>query len=242
MRCHKAKDYISQEMDEHLPPDVTVNLSEHLDSCADCRQFRDDLLLSRRAMSATAPELPENFEWKLQLKLNQTLQRTAGETAYPWAEPDRDNWRWFRNFGAAAAMGMAAVLALAVFFGPDNIPGDPVQALSGETSTGVAQSTSGGAGNTDRLPLLIDQSRRSGLYGAGSQHPVSTGGFSRSNGSRFFDRGWSGHNTNDLDTIQQLRIQNSQLSRDLFQQQQMINGMRARLDTIDVNALDLELE
>ncbi|MCK9995830.1 MAG: zf-HC2 domain-containing protein [Candidatus Krumholzibacteria bacterium] len=242
MRCHKAKDYISQEMDEHLPPDVTVNLTEHLDSCADCRRFRADLLLGRRAMSATTPELPENFEWKLQLKLNQTLQRTAGETAYPWAEPAPDNWRWFRNFGAAAAMGMAAVLALAVFLGPDNVPGESGQALSGGTSSGVVRSISGGAGNTDRLPLFVDQSRRGGFYGVGSQHPVSAGGFSQSSGSRFFDRGWSGHNTNDLRTIQRLRIQNSQLNRDLFQQQQMIQGMRGQLDTVDTNALELELE
>ncbi len=242
MRCHKAKGYISQEMDEHLPPDVTVNLTEHLDSCADCRRFRDDLLLGRRAMSATTPELPENFEWKLQLKLNQMLQRTAGETAYPWAEPDPDNWRWFRNFGAAAAMGMAAVLALALFLGPEGVPGDPGQDLSGGTSAGLVQTTPGGAGSTDRLPLIIDQSRRGGLYGAGSQHPVSSGGLSPSSGSRLFDRGWSTHNNNDLRTIRQLRIQNSQLNRDLFQQQQIIQGMRARLDTINVNALDLELE
>jgi hypothetical protein len=46
----------------------------------------------------------------------------------------------------------------------------------------------------------------------------------------------------DLRTIQRLRIQNGQLNRDLFRQQQMIRGMRAQLDTIDTNALDLEQE
>ena len=154
MRCHKAKGYISQEMDEHLPPDVTVNLTGHLDSCTDCRQFREDLLLGRRAMSATAPELPDNFEWKLQLKLNQTLQRTAGETAFPWTETDQDKWRWARNFGAAAAIGMAAVLALAVFIGPENDPEQAGQAVSGGETSGVVQSTSTGAGTPTGFPCL----------------------------------------------------------------------------------------
>ncbi len=242
MRCHKVKDYISQEMDEHLPPDVTVDLTEHLDSCAECREFRDDLLLGRRVMSATAPVLPDNFEWKLQLKLNQTLQRTAGETAYPWTETDQDKWRWVRNFGAAAAVGMAAVLALAVFIGPENGPGDAVQAVSREGSSGEVQTTSAGAGNSDRLPLFVDRSRRGGLYGSGMQRPVAAGGSSISRTGGLFDRGWSGHDLEDLRTIQRLRIQNGQLNRDLFRQQQTIRGMRAQLDTIDTNALDLEQE
>ncbi len=243
MRCHKARDYISQEMDEHLPPDVTVDLTNHLDSCADCREYREDLLLGRRAMSATSPELPENFEWKLQLRLNQTLQRTAGETAYPWAETDQDKWHWFRNFGAAAAMGMAAVLALAVFIGPVDDSREAGQAVSGGGSSGVVSSTPRGAGDSDRLPLFVDQSRRGGLYGPGMQRPVAAGGSSKSSGVGLFDHGWSGHDMEDLRTIQRLRIQNKQLvNRMLFQQQQMIRSMGAQLDTIDTNALDLEQE
>ncbi len=242
MRCHKARDFISQEMDEHLPPDVTVNLTEHLDSCADCLQFRDDLQLGRRAMSATAPELPDNFEWKLQLKLNQTLQRTAGETAYPWGEPDHDSWRWFRNFGTAAAMGMAAVLALAMFLGPADHSGDAGLAVNDGTPAGVVQSTTGGAGSPDRLPLFVDQSRGGGLYSVGSQRPVSAAGSQRSGGGGLFERGWSGHNGEDLRTIERLKIQNGLLNRDLYLQQKLIQGMRAQLDTIDTNALDLEQE
>jgi len=193
-------------------------------------------------MSATTPELPDNFEWKLQLKLNQTLQRTAGETAFPWTETDQDKWRWVRNFGAAAAIGMAAVLALAVFIGPENGPGQAGQAVSRGASLGVVESTSTGAGNSDRLPLFVDRSRRGGLYGSGMQRPVASGGSSSSRTGGLFDRGWSGHDMEDLRTIQRLRIQNGQLNRDLFRQQQMIRGMRAQLDTIDANALDLEQE
>ena len=241
MRCHKAQDYISQKMDEHLPPDVTVNLTEHLDACSQCREHRDDLLLGRRAMSATTPELPDNFEWKLQLKLNQTLQHTAGETAYPWTETDSDKWRWFRNFGAAAAVGMAAVLALAMFVGPAGGPRDTGPDGQDFVPAGVVDATQSAAGRSDRLPLFTGQAPRGGLYSPSVQRSVSAGGVVRSSGG-LLDRGWAGHDIEDLRTIQRLRLQNNQLNRVLFQQQQVIRGMRAHLDTIDTNALDLEQE
>ena len=240
MRCNKARDYISQEMDEHLPPDVTVDLAEHLDSCADCLEYREDLLFGRRAMNATVPDLPDNFDWKLQLKLNRTLQHTAGETAYPWAESDQDKWRWFRNFGAAAAVGMAAVLALAMFIGPTDAIREEGPAVSGGASSGVVNSTAGGVGSSDRLPLFLNQSRRGGLYGPGIQRPVAAGVSSRPSSGGVLDRGWSGHEMEDLHTIQRLRNQNTQMNRLLFKQQQVIRGMRAQLDTIDTSALDLE--
>ena len=239
MRCHKAQDYISQEMDEHLPPDVTVNLTEHLDACSHCREYRDDLLLGRRAMSATTPELPDNFEWKLQLKLNQTLQHTVGETAFPWAETEQDKGRWFRNFGAAAAVGMAAVLALAMFVGPANAPRETGPDGGGVTPIGVVDATQSGAGGADRLPLFTGQPTRGGLSSSGIQRSVSAGGSARPAGG-LLDRGWAGHDMEDLRTIQRLRLQNNQLNTVLFQQQQVIRGMRAHLDTTDTNALDLE--
>jgi hypothetical protein len=163
----------------------------------------------------------------------------AGETAYPWAETDQDKWRWFRNFGAAAAMGMAAVLALAVFIGPEYSSREAGPAVPGVSSSVV---TPGGAGSSDRLPLFVNQSRRGGLYGSGVQRPVAGGGTSRFSSGGLIDRGWSGHDMEDLRTIQHLRIQNTQLNRVLFQQQQVIRGMRAQLDTIDTNALDLQQE
>lgn len=239
MRCHKAKEFISQEMDELLPPDATVDLTSHLDSCADCREYREDLLLGVRAIHATAPELPENFEWKLQLRLNQALQQAAGDTAYPWAESDPDKWRWFRNFGAAAAVGMAAVLALAMFLGPVGEFNESDRGGVGSATSGVVSAEQGTATGSDRLPLFTRQSRRGGLYGPGIQQSVSTGGGTQS-GTGIFDRGWAGHDVEDLRTIQRLRIQNSQLNQRLYIQQQTIHGMRAHLDTVDSNALEME--
>lgn len=239
MRCQKIREYISQEMDELLPPDVTGDLTSHLDSCSECRDYREDLLLGRRAIAATTPELSDNFEWKLQLKLNQTLQQTAGQTAYPWEETDPDKWRWFRNFGAAAAVGMAAVLALAMFLGPVGSPtGD---GLTDSGSSSMAQADGNGAGRTDRLPLYGGAASSRGLYRTGIQRSVSAGGATGARGT-IFDRGWSGHDVQDLRTIYQLRVQNEQLTRRLILQQQQMQGMRALLDTNEINALNLEQE
>jgi hypothetical protein len=241
MRCPKAKDFISREMDEQLPPDVTVKLTEHLDSCRGCREYRDDLLVGQRMIAATAPVLPDNFDWKLQLKLNQTLQHAAGETAYPWAETDQDKGLWLRNFGAAAAVGMAAVLALAMFLGPVSGPSDSGRGLPSSGSSALVNDNQGLAGRSDRLPLFATRPNGGGLYGAGIQRSVSAVGETRSR-TGLLDRGWAGHDIEDLRTIQRLKRQNDQLNRILFRQQQVIQGMRAHLDTIDTNALDLEQE
>jgi len=239
MRCHKAKNYICQEMDEHLPPDVTLALTTHLDSCADCREFRSDLFVGSRAIAATAPELPANFEWKLQLRLNQALQAAAGETVYPWGDQESDKWGWFRNFGAAAAVGMAAVLALAMFIGPTAGPLAPFPSDVGGGFSRVAASEAGGAGAADRLPLFGNKVSRGGLYSPGIQRPVAAGGGSVSSGG-LLDRGWAGHNVEDLQTIQRLRFQNHRLNQQLFQQQLMMRSLQTQLDTTGTHGLDLE--
>jgi hypothetical protein len=242
MRCQKAKEFISQEMDELLPPDATVDLTDHLDSCAECREYREELLLGVRAIRATTPELPDNFEWKLQLKLNQALQQAAGETAYPWAEEEEDKWRWFRNFGAAAAVGMAAVLALAMFFGPAGEVSVPAGSLDAAGGAGLVSDVSDRPAGSDRLPLFTDQSRRGGLYSpVGARTSVSSGDRAQTNGG-MFDRGWAGHDVEDLRTIQRLRNQNSQLNRRLYLQQQIIQRMGAQLDTLGTDALEMENE
>ena len=56
------------------------------------------------------------------------------------------------------------------------------------------------------------------------------------------DRGWAGHDVEDLKTILRLRDQNNQLNQVLFQQQQVIRSMRTQLDSTNTDALDLEQE
>ena len=229
MRCNKAREYISRELDALLPPDATGKLRDHLDGCAECREFRADILLGQRLLSVTEPKLPDNFEWKLQLRLNQALQQAAGEHAYPWPEERVDRWAAWRNFGAASAVGLAAVLALAMFFGPVS-PGQSPQSAS------VAHTMVGGS---DRLPLF--QPGGGGLSRQATQLPVSTAGAgaSRRTGD-YLDRGWSGTSSEDLITIYRLRAENQRLSSRLLQYQRVNEMMRAQLDTSAANALDLE--
>lgn len=226
MRCNKAQEYLGLDLDGVLPPDATVQLTSHLDSCGECRQFREDLLMGRRILKATEPELPDNFDWKLQLRLNQALKETAGEVAYPWEENPVDRWRWVRNFGSAAAVGMAAVLALAIFTGP----------MQESQRTQVYDQPVSFQGS-DRLPLQQKFNFGSGLTrqvsgGSPLTQPVVN--------SRNLDKGWSGQQMNDLRTIQSLREKNRRLSTMLYQSQRQNSWMRAQLDTSLGAALNLE--
>jgi len=230
MRCAKAREYLSHQMDEQLSPDQIGDLDRHLDGCSDCREYQADLALGSRLISATEPELPANFEWKLQLKLNQTMQQAAGEAAFPWQEENPDRWRWLRNFGAAAAVGMAVVLALAVFFEP---VGRSLE--EGAVGSSLVAEADPAASGTDRLPLGIGDSSRSGL--SGLQRNVSTGRPVSVGGGTLY-RGWTGRSLEDGRTIQLLRRQNLQLQQRLQQVELQMRGMRAKLDTAKVPALD----
>lgn len=230
MRCSKAQEFLSLDLDGALPPSKTTNLQEHLDQCAACRSYREDLRLGQRLLGATEPELPENFDWKLQLRLNQTLKETAGEVAYPWIEAQPTRGQWLRNFGTAASVGLAAVLALGIILGPDpsstsngspaaaRVEGQPVASLS------------------DRLPLESPFNVNS----AAGRTVSSVSPFRPANpGSRILDRGWSGRDLEDLRTIQNLRQDNEKLQRMLVQSTRQLQLMRAQLDTTKDNALDL---
>jgi hypothetical protein len=221
MRCNKAREFVNRELDAILPPDATGDLRDHLDACGDCRAYREDLLVGQRLLKATEPKLPDNFEWKLQLKLNRALQEAAGEALYPWHEERADRWLWWRNFGAATAVGLAAVLALAMVLGPVDAP-----SRAGGPAPSVAAS--------DRLPLLFKPGT-GGLYRPAGQsmaaRPVSIG--------RYVDVGWRGSATEDLRTIQRLKAENQRLTSTLLQVQRLNASLKAQLDTTGVRALDL---
>lgn len=235
MRCGKAQEFLSRAMDEALPADVAGKLERHLDACAECREYREDLQLGRRLLAGTEPALSENFEWRLQLRLSQAMQQAAADAYYPWDDPRADRKAWFRNFGTAASVGLAAVLALAMFLGPvDRTGSGPLPA--NVHSAGTQMAVEGG----DRLPLDITRSPSAGLIGSGLQHPVSAGNFQAGNSGAFqAPRGWSGERIEDLLTIQQLRVENRKLANQLSQYEQWVNQYRAQLDRADSNALDL---
>ena len=114
MKCSKIQEWISLEMDEQLPPEHVGELQDHLEHCTDCHGFRDDLQIGLRMLSATDPELPDNFDWKLQLRLSRTLRETARDSSYPWHTEDSSWRRWFARASLSAALGLAAVLAVAL--------------------------------------------------------------------------------------------------------------------------------
>lgn len=118
MRCTKAREFISLDLDGQLPPDRAAGLTCHLDACGECRGYREDLAAGRRLLAAGEPQLSENFEWRLQLRLNQTLARAAAQAIHPWQDGRAERGAWWRNFGAASAVGLAAVLAVAMMAGP----------------------------------------------------------------------------------------------------------------------------
>jgi hypothetical protein len=231
MRCAKAREYLSHQLDEQLTPDRAGDLAAHLDACGDCRAYREDLLVGRRIMAATEPELPPNFDWKLQLKLNQALQQAAGEAVYPWRDETPDRWRWLGNFGAAAAVGLAAVLALAVFFAPLERTGSGRQIGSPR----VADSTPVRSGD-DRLPLgLFDPRRRAGgnqglmtnvsrdgqIYGGGSYQPT-----------------WTSRDYQERKIIYRQQQQIRQLQQEIQRYELENRRLWAELDTAGSRALD----
>ncbi len=236
MRCSKAQEYLSLELDGMLPPGATAKLSEHLDACGDCREYREDLQLSQRFLAATEPELPDNFDWKLQLRLNQSLKEAAGEAAYPWEEKRQDRGSWFRNFGTAAAFGAAAVLALAVFLGPGMRSGTPETAIPGQGPVLFQDNPVASLGN-DRLPL--DPALNFG--GSGFARTVSGAPLQRTSGGRnlMLKQGWTGRDLRDWHTISNLRRENMRLNQLLRDVQHDNQLLRAKLDTSTAGTLDL---
>jgi hypothetical protein len=255
MRCNKAQENISLEIDGILPPDATVDLEKHLDGCADCRQYREDLLMGQRMLEATEPHLSENFEWRLQLKLNQTLQAAAGQTDFGWEEEPRNWWPWLRNFGAAASVGLAAVLTIAMLTGPDaTSPGRAADqrllADARPTENDIAAIPTADATDPTRRPAITQRDSRWGNFFTPNTGPrvVSGGGLNRSTtfqptGSAAGLRdGWSGSDLDDLATIQRLRSENRTLQRMLFVTEQRLRQLQAQLDTTQSDQVDLDVD
>lgn len=244
MRCNNAQEYLSLKIDGVLPPEKAGKLELHLEECSDCREFYEDLVLGLRMLAATEPDLPENFDWKLQLKLNQALKDAVGETTYPWEERSSSRLRWFQNFGAAAAVGMAAVLALAIFAGPTLTGSDSSPGRTLNTRPTVAAGVPWQGGNReasgDRLSLQPMFQSSGGLYGGGSQHSVSSAipGMTRA-GSSSLNRALQGSNLKEQRTIKNLRSQLQYQNRILYQYQQEVKSLRAHLDTTGNMGVDL---
>ncbi|MCP4573179.1 MAG: zf-HC2 domain-containing protein [bacterium] len=234
MRCSKAQSYLSQELDEQLPADVIGDLDRHLDVCSDCREYRADLVLGQRLLTAAEPELPENFDWKLQLRLNQALRESAGEHLFPWQEEEKaSRWGFLRGFGTAVPVGLAAVLALAMMLGPQVADGPGIVVPSLTPAGSVAHSTG------------ADETRRTiyggNIFGSPVQTVSGNGGvFGAPQGSVLMSPGWDENQVSPTGAILYLQSEARRLRTENFQLRREIQEMQTRLDTVPDAALDLQ--
>jgi hypothetical protein len=237
MRCGKAQEWLSLAMDGQLSPERTFSLEQHLEQCPHCRQYRRELHLGQLLLRSTEPGLPESFEWRLQLRLNQVLQESARSNAVPWTDSSGGFSRWLAASGLAAAAGLAAMLTLSFLVLPS---GDLATSPAAEGVAVVQPSRSGVRTVTDRLPLLPEPTmRRQG--GIREQAlPVSTGGTSSLLDARVqpgMDPPWSGPWFHDLETIIRLREDNQRLRTALIMAQRELLAMKEqRSDSVGTPA------
>ena len=245
MLCRRARDWISLSMDGMLPPDRTVALLAHLERCAGCRAWREEVQLGQRLLAATAPRLSDNFEWRLQLKLNQKLQEAARAATTPFASPESGWRRWLQGAALASVGGVAVIVVLSLFLLPPRRPVPTFLALPSAPSS-VATPADG----STRVTAVIvgpetgtvtatagDPSRTSLRPGTRTLAPVAGGigrevdlRFTGTSGSLFGREGWSGGNVDDLRTIIHLREQNRRLRDALTQAQRDAGLLRAQLE------------
>ncbi|MEZ4388310.1 MAG: zf-HC2 domain-containing protein [Candidatus Krumholzibacteriia bacterium] len=231
MKCSRIQEWISQEMDDQLPPEHVASLAEHLQACAECREFRSDLQFGVRMLRATEPTLGDDFDWKLQLRLSRAM-REAAQGAYPWQEsPPR--WRpWLSRVGVSAAVGLAAVLTVAVLS-----PGALMVALTapavvaGDPALRMPVSASAGAVGRDatRRPLQVD-------FGGGTPF----GGLQRSVSSRneFTSEVLDRVSEPEVMRIRRLEQDNETMRRRLFAKDRQIQYLQAQLDSLTGQAVD----
>jgi hypothetical protein len=246
MLCRRAHDWISLSLDGMLPPDRTVALLAHLERCAGCRAWREEVQLGQRLLAATAPRLSDNFEWRLQLKLNQTLQEAARAATSPFAAPEPGWRRWFQGAALASVGGVAVVVAFSLFLLPPRRPaptllalpsapasvvtpadGDSrVSAVTVGSETGTVTATAGDATRTSLRPGMRTLSPVAGGIGreVDLRFPATSGGL-------FGREGWSGGNVDDLRTIMHLREQNRRLRDALTQAQRDAGLLRAQMES-----------
>ncbi len=244
MNCRKARQWISLERDGQLDPQHVTALQGHLQRCTDCQEYRSELGLGLRMLAATEPQLPETFDWKLQLRLSQALREAAREKAYPWPE-ESAGWRpWLGRAGLSAALGLAAVLAVAVV-APDRMApvlgGEQVQVSVAAQSARLPLQDDPGAETLDdatRRPLDArlagGLSRLAGAGGPDLQRRVS--------GAALRQPSWSGDRDQDLLRILRLEQDLEALRRRLAARDRTIQTLQARLDSLTAQTVDRSRE
>ncbi|MBD3221184.1 hypothetical protein GF314_08050 [bacterium] len=235
MTCSRIREWISLEMDGQLEPRRVASLERHLEDCAECRSYREDLHLGQRLIAATEPQLPESFDWNLRLGLSRAM-REAAQAAHPWPER-RPGWQtWFSRAGVAAACGLAAVLTVAVLGPMDSL----LPRGSGPAAVVIDDPTLRLPRSTGEPAVAVDASRRplerrflpvSGGFGGSLQRGVSNSSLlSESSTPRLDDA--------QVVRIRQLEQDVETLRRRLFAKDRQIQFLQARLDSVSTRGVD----
>jgi hypothetical protein len=120
MRCSKARELISDSLDSRLDESRGLELSRHLDDCADCRTHESVLQAGQALLRQDLVEPSENFEWKVQLKIQQALRDKVV------AEEPLTGWRFWRPaLASASSVALVVVMAGAFLLSQDSDPGSP---------------------------------------------------------------------------------------------------------------------
>lgn len=107
MKCTQAKLFISWAMDEPLPEYERARLEIHLQGCGPCVSYRTQLLAGRELFARAMAAPSDNFEWKVQLKIQQALREAAARGI-----PSRERPRFWLPVGLTAATTALAVLVV----------------------------------------------------------------------------------------------------------------------------------
>jgi len=248
MRCGRAREWLSLAMDSQLPPDKTISLEGHLEKCTECRSYRDDLLLGQRLLQATEPEVSENFEWRLQLKLNQTLQEAAQSATLPWEKPRWSLSRWLGTVGVSMAVSCAVIVALAVWVLPITPSRDHRGRGSGPAVIAENLDDNATAGSAVALPdrgTIWRDASGPGPWSTVSLPGPGPGVRPANRGFLNSPRSWVEIRNAIIsrqEQIDRLREVNLLLTIERDDARKQVEELKAQLDTKDSNQLDMQRE
>jgi hypothetical protein len=119
MKCSDVRLLISTSMDETLAEYERAGLARHLASCADCVQYQSQLAQGHELLRSHLAAPAVNFEWKVQLKIQQALREAAARRESPPRQ------RFWLPVGASALVVAAVVVLVggAWILGRTSLPG-----------------------------------------------------------------------------------------------------------------------
>ncbi len=207
MNCNHAKRDILLSLDGCLPPNRALDLENHLNECADCAEESAEQFKLQQILNIPGRELPDNFEWKLNLQLNRALYNREG---HEWIEEPQHR-RWYKLFIPyfVTSFSVAALVAFVLVsdvFQQNDVP--VFNSNNGQNLAGVTP-VSSTAGDTDRLTLGTPT--KSSFF-SNNNRVGSTTVSSPIADYKWKQKSWSGKELEDLRTITSLRNQNKILS------------------------------